>query len=107
MKGRSKFGNRIVQVDGLTFHSAKEARRWTDLNLLARAGEITELQRQVRFPMVVNGQDVCAYVADFTYLDAGVLVVEDVKSPPTRAEASYRLKRKLLKACHGLDVRET
>lgn len=100
-----KYGNIKTVVDGERFDSKKEAERWCVLKLLERAGHIANLRRQVRFPMEVNGQFICAYVADFTY-DRGGLVVEDVKSPATRNEPTYRLKKKLLKALHGLDVAE-
>ena len=100
---RAKYGNRKVTVDGLTFDSAKEARRWGGLKLLERAGEITDLRRQVRYPIVWNGVKVCAYVADFVYVLDGVEIVEDVKGFKT---AMYRLKKKLMKACHGVEIHE-
>ena len=104
---RRKFGNRPTEVDGQTFASAKEARRFGELRLLERAGEITELRTQPRFPLEVNGQLVCAYVADFTYRDkAGRLIAEDVKSEITRKHPVYRLKAKLFKAVMGFEITE-
>ena len=38
-------------TDGLVFDSYKEARRWEQLLLLQKAGEITELQRQVSYEL--------------------------------------------------------
>jgi hypothetical protein len=102
-----KFRNTPTEVDGVRFDSKREAARWGELRLLERAGEISDLKRQQPFPMKVNGQHVCNYLADFVYRDhAGKVVVEDVKSPVTRKDPTYRLKAKLLKACHGLEVRE-
>lgn len=49
-----------------------------------------------------------AYVGDFSWrgpAPLAELVVEDVKSPATRTPV-YRLKRKLVKAIHGIDVQE-
>ena len=39
-KGRSKYGNRNVKVDGNIFDSQAEARYYQELKLLARAEEI-------------------------------------------------------------------
>lgn len=101
-----KFRNRKVEVDGLLFDSAKEARRWSELRLLERSGQISNLSRQVRLPLVVNGQRVCTFVPDFTYVENGAEVVEDVKSPVTRKLPAYRIKVKLLRALTGAEVRE-
>ena len=44
------------------------------------------------------------YVADFVYRDsAGQMVVEDVKGVRTQG---YRIKRHLMLAVHGIEVRE-
>lgn len=103
----SKYRNRPVVVDGIRHDSRKEARRWADLQLLERSGKISDLKRQVVFPLDVNGHSICAYIADATYLEAGVFVVEDTKSEITRKNPVYRIKRKLLKALRGIEVRET
>lgn len=94
---RTKYGNRKTIVEGITFDSAAEARRWGDLKLLERAGEITGLQRQIVFPLIVNDIQIATYRADFTYIDkrSGVFVIEDVKGKPTQ---EYRLKAKIMKA---------
>lgn len=102
----SKYANRKVTVDGLTFDSAKEARRYGELRLIERAGQITDLQCQPVFRLDVNGQHVCKYIADFSYLENGQRVVEDVKSDFTRKLPVYRLKSKLLKAVHGVEIKE-
>jgi len=100
-----KYGNRKTVVDGITFHSAKEAKRYGELKLLQRAGEITSLELQPRFPIVINGVKVCTYVGDFGYVDhTGSPVIEDCKGFKT---AIYRLKAKLMKAVHGIEVLET
>lgn len=109
---RPKYGNRKTVVDGITFASAKEAKRYGELKLLERAGEIADLKLQPRFPLVVNGATVCTYVGDFSYHDTfqGAVmaqqVVEDVKSEATRKIATYRLKAKLFAALHGFPIRE-
>ena len=108
MKALSKYRSRKVTTpDGITFDSTKEANRWFELKLLERAGRICHLARQVPYPIVINGVKVCKFVADFTYSENGDAVVEDVKSDFTRKLPVYRLKAKLMKAVHGIDVRET
>jgi hypothetical protein len=112
--GRRKYGNTRTVVDGITFASKKEAKRWGELRLLEKVGAITDLQRQVRFALEVNGVKVGAYIADFQYRESlpdwhGVtgrsqLVVEDCKGFRT---PEYKLKAKLMRAVHGITIRET
>jgi hypothetical protein len=103
----NKFRNRKTVVDGLTFDSAKEARRWSELRLLERAGQITDLVRQEPIRLEVNGKLVCKFIPDFCYVENGQKVVEDVKSPATRKLPAYRIKVKLLEALTRIRVRET
>ena len=102
---RPKYGNVRVTVDGVTHDSRREARRWTELQSLQRAGKISELRRQVRFPIEINGQVVCNYIADAAYRENGALVVEDTKSAATSKDKVFVLKRKLMAAVHGIKVR--
>lgn len=106
VRTRNKYGNKKTEIDGLQFDSQREADRWGVLKLMAVAGEIVDLDRQVRFDLKVNGQKICAYIADFTYRKAAgsSLIVEDVKGVKTR---DYVIKKKLLKALHGIEVLET
>ena len=101
--GAAKYGN--VKTDG--FDSKKEARRYADLLLLERAGRIQNLRSQIPYACVVNGIHVCDYVADAVYNEGARLVVEDTKSEVTRKLPVYRLKRKLMLACHGIQITET
>ncbi len=100
---RNKYAN--VKTDG--FDSKKESRRHQELVMLERAGKISGLALQVPYACVVNGVHVCDYVADFTYMEGERRVVEDVKSDATRKLPVYRLKRKLMLACHGIQISET
>lgn len=85
------------------FASKKEARRYNELYLLERAGQITDLKEKTRYPLVVNGVKVCEYEDDFSYRENGVLVVEDTKGMRT---AVYKLKAKLMRAVLGITIRE-
>lgn len=98
-----KYRNIRTLVDGVLFDSQKEARRYSELKLLERAGKITGLILQPKYPIVVNGVKVCTYVADFFYNAQGVDVVEDVKGMKTPI---YNLKKKLVRACHGIEINE-
>lgn len=109
----NKYGVRIDDigklertVDGITFHSVREANRWVDLGRLAEANEIEDLKRQVSFQIEINGLKICKYIADFTYTDrrTGEYVVEDSKGAKTQI---YKLKKLLLRACHGIEILET
>lgn len=101
-RARSKYGAVRTEVDGISFASKKEARRYADLKLLDRAGQIADLKLQPRFPLIVNGQTVCTYVADFSYrVVGGDLVIEDAKGVQTDV---FKLKRALMKACLGIEV---
>lgn len=96
-----KYGNRKTEVDGLTFDSNLEAKTWQKLRLLEKAEIISELKRQVRFDLSVNDLKVCTYVADFTYIENGKLVVFDAKG---MILPEFRLKAKLFKAIYGFDI---
>lgn len=104
----NKLRNKPEVVDGIRFASGKEATRYRQLKLLQRAGEIRDLNTQTSVTIEVNGQKICRYVADFTYTDKnGQVVTEDVKG--RRAGVQYqmfKLKAKLMKAVHGIEVRE-
>lgn len=101
---KRKYGNQPTMVDGITFHSKREAERWKVLRLREAAGEIKELKHQVRFDLKVKNYFICAYIADFGYVEKGKLVVEDSKGARTK---DYIIKRKLMLACHGIEVLET
>lgn len=99
----NKYSNKKTVVDGKRFDSKREAKRYRQLQLLAHAGDIWDLQLQVRYELVVNGQKICDYVCDFQYTEGGQLVVEDAKGAKTPA---YRLKKKLMMAIYNIQIKE-
>ena len=101
---RTKFNARKTKVDGLTFDSLREAERWVALCEEQSRGVISGLKRQARFKLEVNGQLITHYVADFIYDRDEERVVEDVKGYITDV---YRIKRRLMKACYGIEILET
>ena len=129
VRSRSKYHSRKVTVDGVVFDSQKEYRRFRELCLLEKAGQITGLQRQVKYVLLPaqyetyarfsektgkrlkDGQKTveqeCSYIADFVYQQDGKLVVEDVKGyKKGTAYAVFAIKRKLMLFFHGIRINE-
>lgn len=110
LNSMSKYRSRKITRDGITFDSVKEYKRFQELALLERAGQVSDLQRQVKFELIpsqrVNGKVVerpCTYIADFVYCQDGQKVVEDTKGFKTK---DYIIKRKLMLHVHGIRIKE-
>lgn len=107
----AKYGNKKVAYNGMQFDSIRERDRYIELSLLQRAGEISDLDTQVKFPLLpsqmYDGKVVerpVVYIADFAYKDkAGNTVVEDAKGHRTK---DYILKRKMMLYFYGIRIRE-
>lgn len=106
---RHKYNAVRTTVDGRTFASKREAKRYGELRLLEREGRIWGLECQPRFILHVNGQKIGQYVADFQYfeyMDGQVRdqrVVEDAKGMKTPL---YSWKKRHLQAEYGIVIRE-
>lgn len=113
----SKYGAKPTTVDGIRFDSGKEAKRYSELKLLERAGEISGLHCHPKFRITIDQVDggekhICDVVLDFAYRDyrgeprysRALLIYEDVKG---KDNALSRLKRKLVEAQYGIKVRLT
>ena len=103
----SKYYNRQTAArDGKVFASQREARRYEELLLLVKLGEIHNLETQGRWALIPSqpGERRIDYLADFQYTDrAGKLHVEDAKGMRTQV---YIIKRKLLKWIHNITIEE-
>lgn len=95
----NKYRNRKTVIDGITFDSIREAKRYSELKLLERGGKIKKLVLQPEFILQVGFVDnmeikhqPIKYRADFMYKEGGVTIVEDVKGMRTEV---YKLKKKL------------
>jgi len=99
----TKYRAKKVTVDGIRFDSIKESHRYLELKTLQQAGVITNLELQPRYDVVVNGQKICYYKADFRYMENGAQVIEDVKGMRTPI---YRLKKKLVEALYPIKIIE-
>lgn len=121
-----KYRNIQTEVFGHKFDSRKEANHYLLLRSLEQQGKISDLRMQVPFELIpaVYREEIvhlktkdkiekkCIqrathYVADFVYKDKdGNEVVIDVKSPITRQNAEYRLKKKMMLAFKNIDIKE-
>jgi hypothetical protein len=111
---KSKYGNKPQQIGAEKYRSKREARRHLKLLALQRAGLVANLRREiayvlapsVRFASKRRATPELRYMADFVYTDTrtGHEVVEDCKGCRTEG---YRIKRHLMLAVHGIEVRES
>ncbi|UEM08092.1 DUF1064 domain-containing protein (plasmid) [Skermanella rosea] len=67
VRGRPKFGNKAIVIDGHTFHSAREGVRYRELSVLLRLGEISDLELQPTYRIEINGRWICNVKLDFRY----------------------------------------
>lgn len=113
-KRRSKFGNRkTVTQSGEKYDSNKELAHHQVLEAARHAVDpskrVVAVFRQVRFALIdkQEGERAVAYWADFVvhYAD-GRKEVHDTKSPPTRLDKAYVIKRKLMLAVHRIRIQE-
>lgn len=102
--GRNKYGAIKTEYNGVVYDSKAEAHRAAELETFEKAGVIRNLQRQVKFPIEINGKKVFTYIADFTYeeIHNGMLVVEDVKGMRT---PMFNLKKKCVEALYGITIK--
>ncbi len=112
---KSKYLNKKVTHDGITFDSMKEYRRWLILHDKQNSGEIQGLRHHEIFSFDFNGFHICNYEADFCYTtltstegiqEPDDYIVEDVKSAHTRKLPVYRLKKKMMRAFYGIEINE-
>jgi hypothetical protein len=100
----SKYKNKKTMVDGIVFHSKREAARYEVLRTLERGGAIKNLRLQVPFVFELNDVRICKYFADFCYSENGKEIVEDAKGKVTK---DYAIKRKMMRAFYAIEIRET
>ena len=100
---QSKYKNKRFNTREGWFDSKSEWHRWVFLKGRLKAGEIYDLKRQVKFSIDINDQHICEYIADSTYYTkSGKYVVEDYKGVILDL---FKLKAKLVKALHGIEVK--
>ena len=113
-KRKPKYKNRKVEVDGIKFDSKKEAKRYGELKLLEKAGEISDLQCHPKFDLVINGQKIlitsdrykngrqAKYSPDFRYTcqKGGGFIAEDVKGGRATKTEAYKLRAAIFKVAY-------
>ena len=122
---RSKYGNKKAKAGDLVFDSRKERDRYLKLSLLMKAGEISDLRRQVSYELIPAiyetvekqmktktkmvqrcAQRAVHYVADIVYKDKeGNEIVEDVKGLAKMLTPEFCLKMKLMRHVHGIQIK--
>lgn len=116
----NKYRNQKVTEGDQTFDSQGEYYRWKELQMLEKAGEISNLRRQVRFELlpiqrepstigkrgaVIQGKVLeypIYYRADFVYQEGSQTIVEDFKGMVTK---DFIIKRKLMLYKYGIRIR--
>lgn len=121
---KAKYHNSKITIDGHTYDSMKEYRRYLELLWLEKDGQISDLQRQVKYLLIPAQREPdsigkrggvkkgkliekeVSYYADFVYTDTatGKVVVEDTKGMRTK---DYILKRKMMLYFHNIRIKET
>jgi Protein of unknown function (DUF1064). len=121
-KGWNKYNARKVTTFGHTFDSTREAVCYLELRERLKKGEIKNLRLQVPFELLPEiweekvvhlktkdkivkrlVQDATTYIADFVYEENGVEIVVDAKGYKTEV---YKLKKKMMRALLGIDIKE-
>lgn len=100
---KSKYGNVKSEFNGIKFDSKKEMQRYLELKGMLDAGLIKDLKLQPHFTLqeafkTPEGETIqkIGYIADFSYIEDGKYIIEDVKSKVTAENTTYKLKKKLM-----------
>lgn len=111
----NKYRNKpTTDADGVKHASKRQAVRYRELGYLMKSGEIVMLAREVRFRLpggiewvadhVTATPKGLAVIAEL--IASGDMSCEDVKSPATQKNAVYRLKKKQVRECLGIEIKE-
>ena len=103
----NKYNAKKTEFMGYKFDSKWEAERYGQLSSMALAGVVKDLERQVKYEIVVNNHKICNYIADFVYTlvhenGKKEKIVEDAKGVQT---TDFKLKMKLMKAVFDIDIK--
>jgi len=108
---KNKYNAVKVKIDGITFDSKLEAKRYGELRLLEYADKISNLTVHRRWPLYSQlagvaidsrGALVGHYESDFDYRENNSLIVEDCKGVVT-ALSAWKIKHFGIQ--HGMKVR--
>lgn len=123
-KKGNKYHAKKVVVDGITFDSEKESKRYLFLRQAQADGIISDLELQPKFELIPaiketyvkhlktkdklcerTAQLPITYTADFEYVKDGERVIEDVKISKSLLPKEFVLKVKMMKYFHNIDVK--
>jgi len=110
-KKSKKYRNTVVEYDGNTFDSIKERDYYIELKLKQKAGIVKDIFCQVPILIEVNCIKICKYYCDFKiiYSDKSIEYVDikafDKKNNKYITTPAFQLKKKLVKAVHGIDIK--
>lgn len=91
-----------VEIDGILFDSKAEGFRYSQLKLLEKAGEIFDLTLQPPFELLIDGEKIFTYRADFSYRLGEDEIIEDVKGMTTPV---FNLKKRIIEATYLVEIR--
>ncbi len=106
---KNKYHAKKIVVGNERYDSRAEYKRALQLELLQKAGVISNLQHHekiVLIPKSKYGRGIY-YEADFSYTDNKTKekIIEDVKSKPTVTKI-FRLKKRMIQEQYGITIRE-
>ena len=114
-KRSNKYGAKRTRVNGIWFDSKREAERYKLLKAMQMAREITDLELQPEFPLMIGDRPVLMrskgypngrrvkYIADFRYEQDGKTIIEDCKGFRTEV---FKLKKALVEAIYDVKIQE-
>lgn len=106
-KKKSKYLNKWVVIDSIKFQSEGEGYYYLELKSRLLRGEFKEFKRQLPIEFEVNGVRVGKYIADFAVLHYnGSIEIIDYKSRFTATLALYGIKKQLMLALYGVEIKE-
>lgn len=100
---KNKYGAKRTTLDGITFASKAESAYYAKLKQRETAGEVANVELQKRYAMTIGGFLICTYVSDFDFYDITEKRQRTVDTKGVITDV-FRIKRKLMKAIHGIDV---
>lgn len=122
---RSKYGNSKVEYQGIKFDSKREMQRYIILKDAENKGLISDLRMQVKFELIPAVKETyiqhlktkdkectrtlqlpITYTCDFAYIKDNETVIEDVKISKSMLPKEYVLKKKMMFALKGIQIRE-
>jgi len=103
----NKYNAKKTEFMGFKFDSKWEAERYGQLSSMSLAGVVKDLQRQIKYDIVINDQKICRYIADFVYIlvnedGSEEKIVEDAKGVQT---TDFIIKKKLMKAIYNINIK--